>query len=126
MAVAALASCPPRKWARGLEMSLAHAAECEPDEGVREKNAESTERGAATTVNQLPGMIVLAELPSLTVDRLPKVVDSTSRGLSHEANPIQHRQSACGHLICGIGFAALRESTELWESGVFTLTLASC
>jgi uncharacterized membrane protein len=28
-------------------------------------------------------------------------------------------------LVLGIGFAALRESTELWSSGVFTLTLAA-
>ena len=26
-------------------------------------------------------------------------------------------------LVLGVGFAALRESSELWESGVFTLTL---
>ena len=28
-------------------------------------------------------------------------------------------------LVLGVGFAALRESSELWESGVFTLTLAA-
>jgi len=28
-------------------------------------------------------------------------------------------------LILGVGFAALRESSDLWESGVFTLTLAA-
>jgi hypothetical protein len=28
-------------------------------------------------------------------------------------------------LVIGVSFAALRESTELWESGVFTLTLAA-
>ena len=27
-------------------------------------------------------------------------------------------------VILGVGFAALRESSDLWESGVFTLTLA--
>jgi hypothetical protein len=27
-------------------------------------------------------------------------------------------------LVLGVGFAALRESTDLWESGVFTLTIA--
>ena len=27
--------------------------------------------------------------------------------------------------ILGVGFAALRESSDLWESGVFTLTLAA-
>jgi hypothetical protein len=26
-------------------------------------------------------------------------------------------------LVLGVGFAALRESTDLWESGIFTLTL---
>jgi len=29
-----------------------------------------------------------------------------------------------GVLFAAIGFAALRESSDLWESGVFTLTLA--
>ena len=28
-------------------------------------------------------------------------------------------------LVLGVGFAALRESRDLWESGVFTLTLAA-
>jgi hypothetical protein len=28
-------------------------------------------------------------------------------------------------MVLGVGFAALRESTELWESGIFTLTLAA-
>lgn len=28
-------------------------------------------------------------------------------------------------LVLGVGFAALREKTQLWESGVFTLTLAA-
>ena len=28
-------------------------------------------------------------------------------------------------LVLGVGFAALRESNDLWESGVFTLTLAA-
>ena len=28
-------------------------------------------------------------------------------------------------LFLGVGFAALRESSDLWESGVFTLTLAA-
>src|SRR5271155_1533513 len=28
-------------------------------------------------------------------------------------------------LVLGVGFAALRESSDLWESGVFTLTLAA-
>jgi WD40 repeat protein len=28
-------------------------------------------------------------------------------------------------LVLGVGFAALRESTELWESGIFTLTIVS-
>jgi hypothetical protein len=37
MAVAALASYPLSEWARGLEISLAEAAECEPDEGVRDR-----------------------------------------------------------------------------------------
>ena len=27
--------------------------------------------------------------------------------------------------ILGVGFAALREASDLWESGVFTLTLAA-
>ena len=26
-------------------------------------------------------------------------------------------------LVLGVGFAALRESNEIWDSGVFTLTL---
>jgi hypothetical protein len=28
-------------------------------------------------------------------------------------------------LVLGVGFAALRESSDLWESGVFTPTLAA-
>ena len=28
-------------------------------------------------------------------------------------------------LVLGVGFAALREASDLWESGVFTLTLAA-
>jgi hypothetical protein len=31
----------------------------------------------------------------------------------------------CVILILGVGFAALRESSDLWESGVFTRTLAA-
>ena len=29
-------------------------------------------------------------------------------------------------LVLGVGFAASRESNDLWESGLFTLTLAAC
>ena|ERR1022692_2891731 len=31
----------------------------------------------------------------------------------------------CVILVLGVGFAALRESTELWESGILTVTLAA-
>ena len=47
MAVAALAGWPRGEWSSGVEESLARAAECEPDEGVRERMQESAERGAA-------------------------------------------------------------------------------
>src|SRR5918912_19278 len=37
MAIAALADWPRGKWSSGLEKSVERAAECEPDEGVRER-----------------------------------------------------------------------------------------
>ena len=49
-----------------------------------------------------------------------------SLGQSYHAQAsIQNRQSAPAIVVFGIGIAALRESSDLWASGVFTFTLSA-